>query len=330
MDEKTFSFKRIDIPVERPVIDKLLEFWRGIFGNEHVLNQNLYSILSGKERNHNRDFLFIAQHKTSIISTVHLTISEFDKRIGGIGEVATLKQYRGKGIAKALCSIAIKTFEDNGGKWLFLGTSNPVAARLYYSLGWHYIMGTKIMLRNSSGKSPEVFLRQYFSAVKNNKIRILQGDSRFRLQIIPLVIIPYDEPVLDLNAGLFSTRWYVQRSCMGLYPHYEKLEEHGAWFVAISGKFLAGIVSIVFHDKSVAQIDGFCIPGIDKKVMLNLYETAIDYAKKSNASEIHMVADALDEKKKQLLLKIGCIPTNERVKFESKDGILDMIVYRYC
>jgi len=42
-----------------------------------------------------------------------------------------------------------------------------------------------------------------------------------------------------------------------------------------------------------------------------------------------MVADALDENKKQMLLKIGCIPTDERVKIESKEGILDISVYRY-
>ncbi|MGC8804940.1 MAG: GNAT family N-acetyltransferase, partial [Candidatus Ratteibacteria bacterium] len=275
-----------------------------------------------------RDFLFIAQLGINIISTVHLTVSRFDKRLGGIGEVATLKQCRGRGIAKALCSMAINTFEDSGGKWLFLGTSNP-AARLYYSLGWHYLMGTKIMLRNSNGKNPEVFFSEYLSAIKTNKIRILRGDSRFRLQIIPLIIIPYDYPVLDLNAGLFSARWYIQRFCMGLYLHYEKLEENGAWFVAISGKFLGGIVNIVFHEKYIAQIDGFCIPGIERKIMPNMYGTAIDYAKKNNVSEIHMVADALDEKKKQMLLKIGCIPTGERVKVESKEGILDIIVYGY-
>lgn len=329
MAEKSFSFKKIDIPAERHLIDKLLEFWSGIFGDEHVVNQGLLSILTGKDRNFNRDFLFIAQHGTIIVSTVHLTISKFDKRIGGIGEVATLKQYRGKGIARILCSMAIKTFEDSGGKWLFLGTSNPAAARLYYSFGWHYLTGTKIMLRNSSGNTPEVFFNKYLSSIKTGKISILRGDSRFRLQVIPLVAIPYDEPVLDLNAGLFSTRWYTQRSCMGLYSHYEKLEENGAWFVAVCRKFLVGIVSIVFHDNNIAQIDGFCIPGTGKKVLLNFYKTAIDYAKNNNASEIHMVADDLDENKKQMLLKIGCIPTDERVKIESKEGILDISVYRY-
>ncbi|MCM8817303.1 MAG: GNAT family N-acetyltransferase [Candidatus Omnitrophica bacterium] len=329
MEKKEFPVESLEVPVFQKIASELCTFWGNIFGQDFVETQNLFYILAGKERKFNRDFVFIAKHKDSIVSTVHLTISRFDKRIGGIGEVATAAEFRGKGLAKILCNLAISLFEKQGGRYLFLGTNNPAAARLYYSLGWKYVPGSRVMIRSSNdNKDISLFLDGRKKSC-NKKINILRGDARFRLQIIPLALFPFDEIVLDINAGLFSTRWFVQKSCMGLYPHYKKIEETGAWFVAISGKNVVGLSSVKLDDNHGAQIDGFCLPEIGEKVMRKLYLKAVDYACKNGANEIHMVADSLDTRKKKLLLKLGCIPQGERIMIESREGLLDIITFRF-
>lgn len=329
MVKEHFIFEKLEVPVKNRLCEELLNFWSNIFGSEYVSNQNLSSILSGNEKKFNRDLIFIVRTSESIISTVHLTISKFDKRIGGIGEVATLNCFRGKGFAKILCRMAIEEFEKNRGKWLFLATSNPVAARIYHSLGWRYIAGTKVMLRISNNHNNiETFFNNFLLRLKTSKVKIVRGSPELRLQLIPAVLIPSDQVVLDFNSGIFSVRWFVQRYCMGLYPKYEKLDGNGAWFVALSGKFIAGLVSVRFYD-DFAQVDGFCVPGVSEKVLNKLYQSAISFAQKNNFSNIHMIADKLDKKKNEFLLKIGCLPTEERVRVESKDGILDMIVYSF-
>ncbi|MCM8765066.1 MAG: GNAT family N-acetyltransferase [Candidatus Omnitrophica bacterium] len=328
MEWENLSFETIRVPVKKQVLSSLTDFWASIFGQEYLASQNTITILSGKEKNHNKDLIFAAKFKNSIVSTVHLTVSLFDKRIGGIGEVATVAEHRGKGFAKILCQNAIKEFEKMGGRWLFLGTSNPVAARMYHSLGWRYVTGSRVMFRDCEGQSPETFFTEYFLYIKKHKIRVVRGDTRFRLQVIPVAIIPYDEPLLDLNAGLFSTRWFIQQSCMGLYPRYENIDRAGAWFIALSGKFIAGISSVRFHS-DYAQIDGFCSLEVNEEILFNLYHAAIEYAVRNKAREIHMVSDVLDAKKKNFLLNIGCIPTDEKMKIESKEGIIDITVYRF-
>ncbi|MCM8814693.1 MAG: GNAT family N-acetyltransferase [Candidatus Omnitrophica bacterium] len=328
MERKDFSFETIRIPAGEQISRRLLDFWGSIFGQDYLANQNTVSILSGKEKKLNRDIVLAAKYKNSIVSTVHLTVSLFDSRIGGIGEVATVTEHREKGLAKILCQKAIKEFEKMGGKWLFLGTSNPVAARMYHSLGWRYITGSRVMFRNSEGQSPEIFFAEYFRYIKNHKIRIVRGDTRFRLQIIPAAVIPYEGPILDLNAGLFSTRWFIQQLCMGLYPRYESIDRDGAWFVALSGKFIAGISSVKFHE-DYAQIDGFCPSEMGEKILLNLFHAAIEHALRNKTREIHMVSDVLDAKKKKFLLKMGCVPVNEKMKIESKEGLIDISVYKF-
>ncbi|MCX7705043.1 MAG: GNAT family N-acetyltransferase [bacterium] len=323
-----FSFEALEVPVSWNVANELCLFWTKIFGQDFIENQNIFTILSGNEKEFNRDFIFVAKYKDAIVSTVHPTISIFDKRLGGIGEVATSGDFRGKGLAKLLCNMAIDEFKKRGGKLLLLGTNNPAAARLYHSLGWRYIPGSRVMLRVFDGRNTDRFLNAG-KRFNNKKIYILRGDARFRLPIIPLILFPFEEIVLDLNTGLFSTRWFVQKSCMGLYPRYEKIDENGAWFVAISKKSVVGIASVKFHDEHCAQVDGFCLPEISEKVIKKLYLKTVDYAIKRGAREIHMVADNLDIKKKKLLLKLGCIPQKERITIESKEGLLDIIAFDF-
>ncbi len=329
MKQKNPSFEIMEVPVSTQNKKDLLDFWASIFGEGYLSDQNISPVLSGKEKAFNRDFVFIARIGKKIVSTVHLTTSKFDKRIGGIGEVATHQNYRGRGFARILCEMAIDAFEKMDGAWLFLGTSNPAAARLYHSLGWHYITGSRVMFRDSHGKNPEVFFKEYFEHIRKHNVGIVRGDMRFRLQVIPITIIPYDGPVLDLNAGLFSTRWFMQRSCMGLYPRYEKIDDGGAWFVALSGKFIAGIASVKFHEGNIGQIDGFCSSETGEDVLSDLYNTAIRYALKNRVREIHTVSDILDVKKMRFLSKLGCIPTDERIRIESKEAIIDAIVYKF-
>jgi GNAT superfamily N-acetyltransferase len=329
MAEDNISFSVNVVPLKKPTVDKLICFWSSIFGEEYLSNQATRAILSGKENSFNKDFVFIAEKSPGIVSTAHLTISGLDRRIGGLGEVATLSEYRGKGLAKLLCCKAISEFERRGGKCLFLGTNNPVAARLYSALGYRYIPGTRVMLRTTQGESPEEFLGTYWNCGRKEKIRIVRGNATFRIQIIPLAIWPYDGIVLDANAGLFSIRWFTQKSCMGLYPKYENLDKEGAWFAAVVNRLLVGISSVRFCANMAARIDGFCHPFFSKHALVSLYRHAICYADKKGAARIYAVRERNDSEKNRFLLKLGFVPTEEKMKIEMENNTIELIVYDY-
>ena len=45
--------------------------------------------------------------------------------------------------------------------------------------------------------------------------------------MIPLLISPHDWQVLDANTAMFSTRYSLQPSCMGLYRRYSAVAGDG-------------------------------------------------------------------------------------------------------
>jgi GNAT superfamily N-acetyltransferase len=82
--------------------------------------------------------------------------------LGGLGEVATVKRFRRRGIASDLCGLARDEFRKLRGRVLFLGTGNPDEARVYHRLGWRKLTGTNVMALIAGGEWPEAFLSEYF------------------------------------------------------------------------------------------------------------------------------------------------------------------------
>ena len=81
-----------------------------------------------------------------------------------------------------------------------------------------------------------------------------------RIPMVPLLLTPHDWQVLDANTGMFSTRYAIQHSCMGLYPRYFALgrEGRGAWFGARTDRgLLVGLSTARLDRSGQCQVDGF-------------------------------------------------------------------------
>jgi GNAT superfamily N-acetyltransferase len=240
------------------LISQLLEIWQNIFQADYG---SFRSVLSGNEYTHNRDILYMAINKGKIISTCHLTMSLSNPDLGGLGEVLTLPSFRGMGLANDLCKLALEDFKSAGGKALFLGTSNPVAAQIYSKLGWQMIPGSDVMVHLTDWHSPGEFFASYFK--ESSKIGTKPGTASERIPIIPLIIYPHSWQVLDANPGIFSTRYVLQHSCMGLYPRYASLrnDRNGEWVAARNDmNQVVGLASLRLDKTKRCQVDGFMHP----------------------------------------------------------------------
>lgn len=220
---------RDEIPVAAELADELLSFWHGIFGSNPDLTRG---VLLGEEAAHNRNVLYMERSDDGPAGTCLLTVAEGAPTLGGFGEVATAPHLRRSGIASRLCGQAVEEFRAGGGRALFLGTGNGDAARVYHRLGWRKLAGASVMAMITDGDSPEAFLVDYFQPQADVAVR--PASPRDRIPMIPLLQVPHDWQVLDVNAGMRSTRYAVQSSCMGLYPRYEAVttDGRGAWLSA--------------------------------------------------------------------------------------------------
>src|SRR5439155_5157961 len=122
---------------------------------------------------------------------------------------AVASAFRRQGIAGMLSARARDRFSSQGGQALFLGTHNPEALRVYHRLGWRKLAGANVMAWTRAPHTPEEFLVDYFRS--GEPVTIVAGSPADRLAVIPLLVWPHEEHILDANLGMFSTRYAVQK-----------------------------------------------------------------------------------------------------------------------
>ena len=268
--------QRFETPIREDLARELFNFWEYIFGSEDP--DIPMGVFLGDEADHNRHVVLLERDGDTLTGTCGIMTPRADPRFAGIGEVATRPDYRGRGIANRLCKQALEEFTENGGEAVFLGTTNPSAARIYHRLGWRRIAGTTVYANVTNGESPEEYLAQHFRSPA--PVNIVTGDARLRVPMIPLLLTPHDWQILDANLPepMISTRYATQNSCMGLCRKYYYLlsplspREGGRdqaqrdrrgmpaaeWFAAKTNDGrLVGISTARIDTDNVCQVDGF-------------------------------------------------------------------------
>ena len=246
---------RVEVPLPEDLAEELIGLWETTFETSYDGFRNQ---LAAGESAQNSDTVYLIRKGEHLGGTCHLTVSRSNPELGGLGEVATPPEFRRMGIATRLCTDAREDFRRQGGRALFLGTVNPEAARVYARLGWRKLAGATVMALITNGDSPETFLVDSFR--ESGPVTVAPATAAERIPMIPLLITPHDWQVLDANAGMFSTRYAVQHSCMGLYPKYEALlrEGRGAWFGARTDRgLLVGLSTACLDGSGQCQVDGF-------------------------------------------------------------------------
>lgn len=293
---------RIEPPFPEDLIEELLDFWEAIF---EIPCDGYRSILNGLERDNNHDIFYLIRKGKELGGTSHLTISKADPRLGGLGEVATPPEFRRQGIATALCAQTLDDFCRLKGQAFFLGTVNPEAARVYHRLGWRKLAGANVMAFIANGDSPEAFLVDYFR--EDGTAQVLPATPTERIPMIPLLLSPHDWKVLDANVSMFSTRYAVQNSCMGLYPRYEALaqEGRGVWFALRTEQgHVVGLSSVRLDELGHAQVDGFAHQS-HGEAWEDLIGATLRWVADRGASLCYTVVSAEDEDKRARFESLG-------------------------
>ena len=295
---------KLTAPLDIQTADELSQFWGDIFGSETDpdLPKNVFT---GSESNHNSNVVYLEKENGALASTCGVTRPLEISDIGGFGEVATDPSFRRKGLATKLSSLAVDDFRNDGGEALFLGTGNPEAARIYHRLGWRKISGTNVMVNTTNRISPEEYLVERFGTVEGHIVQ--RSNPVARIPMIPLLISPHDWHVLDANAGMYSTRYDTQDSCMGLYRRYSyiKVDGKGEWFTAATkdGR-IVGLSSAMLLNEDIAQIDGFSHNRFEN-CWSGLIDAAIKWACTKGVTRVCAKISVEDEEKREFFSRIG-------------------------
>jgi GNAT superfamily N-acetyltransferase len=315
------ALSRHEAPLPAPLLDELCAFWEQTFRTPYDAFRR---VLLGAESGFNRDVVWVMREQGELAGTCHLTTPEAEPRLGGLGEVATEVRFRRRGIAAELCSLAREEFLQRGGRALFLGTGNPEAARVYHSLGWRKVAGTKLMSLTGAGESTSGFLEAHFGKGGGTVIEPMTPAAR--VPMIPLLVYPHRQLMLDVNADMVSTKYAVQPSCMGLFPRYDDLTrmDVGAVFCAHAEDGRLVGLSTVRMDDAQCTVDGFVHQSFFAS-WSELLQAALDWGIGRGASVFAADVAADDEGKRLGFERLGFVTAARRPPFVIGDQPYDAL-----
>ena len=292
---------------------KLLE---DTFGYEEVVVEAPQ--LMGAEVAANTDIVWEAWEDGRLLGTIHATIPRACPTLCGLSAMATHPSVRGKGLGRILFAKIIEEFESQGVTAAFLGTSNPIAAKLYHSLGFSFVSGSHVMVRYKEGDTVD-FCRANYASLRED-CKILKDDSAIRIPMIPLVVMGATAKVLDVNTGLFHRDFVTQRSCMGLYPRYDTLlKQGGHFYAAVDGQGFVGALLSTMPTEAGIRGDFFCCDGFEG--LLPKLLSACD-------TDFYLQVAQCDEKKQAMAAKLGFSPVGDPQIIQCGDIFLPFRIYK--
>ena len=304
---------RRTVPYDASSALKLLE---DTFGYEEVVVEAPQ--LMGQEVAVNTDIVWEAWEGDQLVGTIHTTIPKSFPTICGLSAMATHSSVRGKGLGRILFAKIIEEFESQGVTAAFLGTSNPIAAKLYHSLGFSFLSGSHVMVRYAKGDTVD-FVREHFTSVRET-CNITKDDSAIRIPMIPLVLMGGNTTVLDVNTGLFHRDFVTQRSCMGLYPRYDALLKNGGHFYAASDEDgILGAVLSTMPTETGIRADFFCCDGFTS-LLPKLFAQCQE--------DIYLQIADCDTRKQELAKTLGFSPVGESFRAPCGDVWLPFRIYK--
>ena len=304
---------RRTVPYDASSALKLLE---DTFGYEEVVVEAPQ--LMGQEVAVNTDIVWEAWEGDQLVGTIHTTIPKSFPTICGLSAMATHSSVRGKGLGRILFAKIIEEFESQGVTAAFLGTSNPIAAKLYHSLGFSFLSGSHVMVRYAKGDTVD-FVREHFTSVRET-CNITKDDSAIRIPMIPLVLMGGNTTVLDVNTGLFHRDFVTQRSCMGLYPRYDALLKNGGHFYAASDEDgILGAVLSTLPTETCIRTDFFCCDGF-APLLPKLFAQCQE--------DIYLQIADCDTRKQELAKTLGFSPVGESFIAPCGDVWLPFRIYK--
>ena len=276
--------------------------WTEIFGREEALLEKPQ--IDGSETEYNRDVMYLAYENGQIVGSIHATFPKKAPAFCGLSGMCTHPQVRGTGLGRILFEKIVSEADANGAEYTFLGTSNPLAAKLYHSCGFSFLPGTNIMARFKDGDRFDMDSR--FFREKPAGVTVCEGTPAERIPLIPLAAYRGPFFLMDRNTGIFTSDVVNQVSCMGIYPRYADLAASGGrWFTAedTATKVPGALLSAVPAEGRV-RADFFCADGF--------FDAVPELLSRISGEDVFFEVSVRDEKKRELLQKNGYRPGKEK------------------
>jgi GNAT superfamily N-acetyltransferase len=219
------SIFRGEAPLPGEAGSRLSWFLEGAFGVDEKPDLYVTAAAKGLFDDVARNHFAWAEVDGRVVSTAWAMTPADDPGIGTLGEVFTEPNWRGQGLAPAVCRSLLEGFDAAGGRLIFLATSSPSAARIYEALGFEpFPRG--LMRRDRGGRGARTFDAEWWAESATSIRPIHWGDT-------PRIVMLYSAPNPWLSAcwmqGIYSATYVTHDRCNSLVKHTWVATRPGAW-----------------------------------------------------------------------------------------------------
>ncbi len=223
-DDRTATIHQSRAPLPPDIGARLGWFLEGAFETDHMPDLFVTVALRGLLEDVARNDFAWALVDGELASAAWTMTPMAEPRLATLGEVFTTPQRRGRKLAGAVCGALLDRFDAAGGRVIYLGTSEPSAARIYAGLGFQpYPRG--LMRRERPGPLG-AFDAEWFGQSAVTVRPLLWGD-------VPRVVQLYAAPNPWASAvwmqGLYSASHVTHDRCNSLVKHTWQATRTGAW-----------------------------------------------------------------------------------------------------
>lgn len=296
------EIKRLMAPM---ACEDIVALWTEIFGADEAALEKPQ--IDGSETEFNNDVMYLAYEGETLVGTIHATFPKNAPYLCGLSGMCTRESVRGTGLGRILFQKIVEEADTQGALYTFLGTGNPLAAKLYHSCGFSFLPGSNVMARFSEGDRIDMD-RRFFLKVPE-EFTVCEGNPSLRIPLIPFVLYRGPHFLMDINTGIFSSDIVNQVSCMGLYPRYEDLKrEGGQWFAAVSKETgIPGALLSVKETDTGRRADFFYAEGFTNTIPA-LFESV------STDKDLYFMVSERDTEKQRILSQLGYRPLEESLE----------------
>jgi GNAT superfamily N-acetyltransferase len=266
-DDRTAIVQRARAPLAPDVGARLAWFLEGAFETDH--KPDLFVTVAAKgllEDVARNDFAW-AEVDGEIASAAWTTNPADEPRLATLGEVFTAPDRRGRKLAGAVCAALLDRFDAAGGRVIYLGTSEPPAARIYAGLGFRPFPRGLMRRDGPAGASTDAFDATWFRPSAVHVRPLTWGDTP---RLVQLYAMPNPWVSAAWMQGLYSVSYQVHDRCNSLMKFTWQATRAGAWLGLVNEEgALVGSGPIQPHgnEKAVigADVDLFVHPAFHEQ-----------------------------------------------------------------
>jgi len=285
--------------------------------NSHLSEPFHADCLAGKFEARESMRYFLGYAGDRLVGVCWLGRSPACPEVSCLAGVTTRPAFRRRGVARALCRLALDDFFAHGGATVYLAHANEAARRLYETMGFA-LRNPRIMV---CARDEQDYEKRHFAPTPTHSVISAAWPDLART--VPLFVHPHPWYLLDARVKMYSTRYLTTHRCVGTFTDTWQMVRatRGAWFLleAAGGRIVGS--GVLYPEAATGGLADFVVHENHLAAAGMLFDALAGEAVRRGMRRVQMQRSARDGRKAEIARANGFRLT---ARAQGTDGFLTL------